>query len=494
MKRVIPVVLALCGLLMLVSWMPLARMMALRVEVQDVIVDNIVVPDVIPLTPEQVSVGPGQPADSTASHPAFRGADGGNVRHDDVPLARSWPDGGPPILWHTELGLGHSGFAVHKGRVFIQDYDEEGRRDMVRCLSLDDGQEIWHNAYDCDFAPNHGFTRATPSVTDRHVVALGPTAVLMCLDLETGQRRWALNLPEEFRAVVPGWWSAQSPIIDDDAVIVAIGGHGRDITERGVLMAAFSLEPGPDGRPKTLWTTPNRRGDLAWNMTHASISRCLLDGRLTYVYPFDRGVAAVWADTGVKAWDSTLWQVNTATVTHVIDCGDNRLFCAGGYRSGAVMLQIEVDGSHPDGSPRHVARELWRLRATARGYGAEQHNPMLIDGILYGVNTSNGQMVALSLDDGRQLWNSGREHRYGLGPYLVANGLTLAMDPDGRLDLAEMTPDGYQVLASHQFTRHLASVDVDDKLHNAWATMTLVDGRLLVRDQTLAFCLDVSAP
>ena len=494
MKQMMPVVVALGAVLMLASWLPLARMIAPQVVVQEVDLDNIVDPDVFPLTPEHVSTGPGRPADSTAAHRAFRGMDGRNVRQDDVPLARTWPEGGPRILWHVALGLGHSGFAVHKGRVFVQDYDEELRRDMVRCLSLDDGQDIWRNAHDLDFSPNHGFTRATPAVTDTHVVALGPTAALVCLDLETGRRRWALNLPEEFRTVVPTWWSAQSPIIDGEAVIVAVGGHGRDITERGVLMAAFSLEPGPDGRPQTLWTTPNRPGDLAWNMTHASISRCQLDGRNTYVYPFDRGVAAVWADTGVKAWDSTLWQVNTATVSHAIDCGDNRIFFAGGYRSGAVMLQIEADGSHPDGSPRYQARELWRLRATSRGYGAEQHNPMLIDGVLYGVNTSNGQMVALSLDDGRQLWSSGREHRYGLGPYLVANGLSFAMDPAGRLDLAEMDPEGYRVLASHQFTRQLASADVDDTLHNAWATMTLVDGRLLLRDQSLAFCVDVAAP
>ena len=52
----------------------------------------------------------------------------------------SGPPPGPPVLWSIELGEGHAGAAVRDGRVFVLDYDRAASADVLRCLSLADGQ------------------------------------------------------------------------------------------------------------------------------------------------------------------------------------------------------------------------------------------------------------------------------------------------------------------------------------------------------------------
>ena len=64
------------------------------------------------------------------------------VSREAVPLATTWPESGPPILWSVELGEGYAGPAVLKGRVYLLDYDQKERADTLLCLSLADGKEI----------------------------------------------------------------------------------------------------------------------------------------------------------------------------------------------------------------------------------------------------------------------------------------------------------------------------------------------------------------
>ena len=73
-----------------------------------------------------------------------------------------------------------------------------------------------------------------------------------------------------------------------------------------------------------------------------------------------------------------------------------------------------------------------------------------------------------STSTARSVWTSGSQHRFGLGPYLIADGLIFVLNDDGRLTLAEATPAGYQPLAQAQV--------LDG--HDAWGPMALAAGRL----------------
>ena len=171
--------------------------------------------------------GKGVPSTDAGSWPQFRGADRTNIAETREKLLRSWPAGGPEALWRIPVGDGHAGAAVHKGRVFLLDYDEQKKEDVVRCLSLADGAEIWRYTYSVVIKPQHGMSRTVPAVTDDYVVTLGPKGHVRCLEMETGKLVWKMDLVEEYGTRIPPWYTGQCPLIDGDVVILAPGEIGR---------------------------------------------------------------------------------------------------------------------------------------------------------------------------------------------------------------------------------------------------------------------------
>ena len=200
-----------------------------------------------PVLSGQLVVGPGQPATLAGAWPAFRGSDGTGAARSSPALARSWDEAGPRALWGVDVGEGYAGPSILNGRVYLMDYDREKKQDALRCLSLADGREIWRFVYSMAVKRNHGMTRTTPTVTDRFVVAMGPKCHVVCLDAATGALKWGLDLVKDFGTTVPQWYAGQCPLIEGDRVILAPGGPEA-------LVMAVELETG-----QVAWRTPNPR-------------------------------------------------------------------------------------------------------------------------------------------------------------------------------------------------------------------------------------------
>ena len=404
-----------------------------------------------------LTAGEGRPADLPGSWPQFRGERLNGIGEPAGPLARQWSQGAPPVLWSVELGEGYAGPAVHRGRVYLLDYDREASADALRCLSLADGKEIWRLTYQVEIKRNHGMSRTVPAVTDKYVVALGPKCHVSCLDPISGKVHWLMDLVRQYGTTVPPWYAGQCPLVEDERLILAPAGPDA-------LLVALDVATG-----KELWKSPNPRG---WKMTHASIVPMELDGRRMYVYCGSGGVAGVAADDGSLLWDSTDWKISIATVPSPVVLPAGKIFFCGGYNSGALMMQIKKQGE------KFVAETLFRLKPGQ--FGSTQHTPILLGDHLYGVREQDKELVCLDLE-GKEVWTSGRQHRFGLGPYLIADGLIYVMSDDGVLTMADAASSGYNQRGEHR---------VFDG-HDAWGPMALAGNRLLVRDFTRLACLDV---
>ena len=116
----------------------------------------------------------GKPSEAPGAWTNFRGADFSNVVTGTPKLADSWGEGGPKVLWKVPVGDGYASPAVLDGRVYLMDYDTKNRADAVRCMSLDDGKEIWRRSYNNNIKRNHGMSRTIPAVTKEFLVAMGP--------------------------------------------------------------------------------------------------------------------------------------------------------------------------------------------------------------------------------------------------------------------------------------------------------------------------------
>ena len=450
----VPGALACAGVALVVLWVGGGRPagLAQRLPVAEAAVPAVQTPAEVVGT---FAKADGTPADLPGAWPGFRGPKLDAISTEQVPLAREWPQGGPKALWSVELGEGYAGAAVLNGRVYVLDYDHADQADVLRCMSLADGRDIWRYSYPVEVKRNHGMSRTVPAVTEKYVVALGPKCHVTCLDSTSGELKWAIDLVRTYGTKVPPWYAGQCPLIDGGRAIIAPGGRA--------LMIAVDLETG-----KVVWRTPNLN---AWQMTHCSIMPIDFAGRRMYVYCASGGVAGIDAQNGAILWQTTDWRINIAAIPTPVIMGDGRIFLTGGYNSGCMLLELKQQNG------KIVPNTVFRLKPNV--FGSEQQTPIFYEGHIYGV-IPGGQLACLGLD-GKQVWTSGSQHRFGLGPYMIAGGMIYVMNDTGLLSLVEASPAGFKLLAEAQVLHG----------HDSWGPMALAGGRLILRDLTNMVCLDV---
>jgi outer membrane protein assembly factor BamB len=398
--------------------------------------------------------------------PGFRGPERNAIVTDATPLAESWPAGGPPQLWSVAVGDGHAGPAVFRDCVYLLDYDEEAKADVLRCLALADGREVWRRSYPVLTKRNHGMSRTVPAVTDDCVVTMGPQCQVMCVDRTTGDYRWGLDLALDYGTTVPLWYTAQCPLIDQGLAIIAPA--GRD------LLLALDCRTG-----EIVWRTPNPAG---WTMSHSSVVIMRFGEQRAFVYAALGGVVAVLADgpeRGQVLWSSTAWDKKIVAPCPV-QLDDRRILVTAGHGAGSAILRLVHSGT------------TWSVAGCdaidKTLCASEQQTPIWLNGLLYTVlpKDAGEHREELACFDpagaGQLRWTSGKDLRFGLGPYLVADGKLFLLDDRGRLTMGRATPNGFQVLAQAQ---------VIPDARDAWGPPALVQGRMVLRDATRLVCIDL---
>jgi len=351
--------------------------------------------------------------------------------------------------------------------------DVDRSADVMRCLSLDDGREIWSNRYRIIVTRNHAMSRTVPAVVGKYIVSLGPRCHVVCWDAETGRGYWVVDLAQRFGTEVPQWYAGQCPLIDPETKQLILAPAGT------TLMAAIDMSvdyaAAGNEEPKVIWETPSPDSET-WKMTHASVTPMDFGGRRAYVYAAEGGVAGVSADDGTILWQTAEWQMDYATTPAPVILDGGRILLCSGYRSASVILQVSESGGQ---FSVEVARELTRQQ-----FGTEQQTPVLYGGYLYGVRKIDKRLVCLD-QQGTEVWNSDDDKfgQWGYGPLMIADGLILVMDDHGRLSMVEATSETY---------RPRGSAQVIDDAHETWGPMALVGGRLIVRDVTQMVCLDLT--
>jgi outer membrane protein assembly factor BamB len=400
--------------------------------------------------------------------PRFRGEHFDNISRSPVPLIDRFPDGGPPVKWRVELGEGHAGAAIYKGYVYVLDYDEQERADLLRCFSLETGREIWKRGYHINLKRNHGMSRTVPAVTEDYIVTIGPRSHVMCLRRQDGEFVWGLNVEKDYGTEVPLWYTGQCPLVDDGKAIIATGGSS--------LVVAISLESG-----EVVWETPNSGG---WQMSHSSIMPYTFKGVKMYVYSAYGGVCGIAAEgerAGEVLWQSGAWNHQVVAPSPVC-LPDGKVFLTAGYGAGSMVLQLSGPG--PEFGVEVVAEY-----APKDGLACEQQTPVGFEGHLLGIlpkdaGALRNQLVCVHPDDfTRVVWSSGQDKRFGLGPYLIADGKLYIVSDDGTLTIARPSTREYIELDSY---RVIEGAD-------AWGPLAVADGYLVMRDSKSMVCLDLAS-
>lgn len=416
---------------------------------------------------EHFRYGIGLPSKHPGAWPQFRGADSDNICKDSIKLANVWHEDGPEVLWKIDTGEGHAAPVIKNGRVYFLDYDEEKEADALRCLSLDNGVEIWRRWYSVRIKRNHGISRTVPAICDGVVITIGPKCHVMCVDALSGNLKWTIDLVEEYGTKEPHWYTGQCPYIDNGIAVIAPVGTNT-------LMMGIDCKTG-----KMLWSVPNKR---KWQMSHSSVALINYAGKRMYVYTAIGGMIGVSAeqgDMGRILWETDKWHKAVVAPTP-LHLGNGRIFITAGYGAGSMVLQLTPKDD--------IFSVAVALEYSAReGLASEQQTPILYNGMVFGILPKDAgalkkQFVCYDpADVTRLLWSSGKTKRFGLGPYIVVDGKFYIMNDDGTLTMMSVSETGFDVLSESKV--------LDG--HDAWGPIAIAGTRMLVRDSKHIVCINV---
>ena len=121
------------------------------------------------------------------------------------------------------------------------------------------------------------------------------------------------------------------------------------------------------------------------------------------------------------------------------------------------------------------------------GVASEQQTPIYYKGKMFSIQPKDAagnrnQFVCCDPNDCQTiLWTSGKEDRYGLGPYIIADDKFFILNDDGTLSIAKASTNSFTLLDKAKI------IDGID----AWGPLAIADGYLIMRDSKTMVCLDI---
>jgi outer membrane protein assembly factor BamB len=389
-----------------------------------------------------------------------------NATTKENALLQTWPENGPTVVWEVATGEGYACPVFAGGRMVY--FHRVDGKETVDCLDPETGRRFWRVAYPVEYEDRYGFSpgpRSSAVIDEGRVYTAGVTAMLHCLDLQTGQVVWRRDLMADFKIPQYFFGYGPTPFVWQDRVIVNVGGKANE-GRSGTCVAAFDKITG-----KTLWEVED-----AWGASYASPVVARLQGRDVALViaagesrPSQGGLLTIDPHDG-RVLDRFPWRARnyeSAIAATPVVLDEKRVFISECYEKGGVLLEFDADMK---------SRPLW----TARGFGLHWMMPLVIDGHLYGFagrNPPDTELKCVQAETGTIVWSDdtrfnqgGRVNSFFRGALLRAAGRIFCLGEDGLLAEFELTPKG---VVTRQRVRLFEA-------HSSWTLHALHKGLLYV--------------
>ena len=357
-----------------------------------------------------------------------------------------WPKRGLPQVWKTAVGGGYASMVIGYGRLYT--IEQRGFDEAVVCYDAGTGEELWAYRYRARFEEALGGPgpRATPTLADGKLYALGAEGDLTCLDALSGRLYWRRNILEDSGGENLRWGMAGSPLVVDGQVIVTPGGPGN------WLLAAYDAASG-----ELLWHNGSDRPGYS-----SPALETIAGVRQIVLFSATR-VGGYALEGGEPLWEFT-WHTNEGINVHQpIVFDDGRVFISSDYGVGCAMLRVQRG---EDGKFR--VQQLWKNRWLKAKFSSS----VVRDGYVYGLD--GPIMVCLELETGKRMWKGGR---YGFGQLILVGDCVVVLTERGELVQVLATPEGHRELARFQA--------IEGK---TWNHPAVANGLLYVRNEQEMAC------
>lgn len=372
--------------------------------------------------------------------PQWLGPNRDGVWHE-TGMIDKFPEKGATIKWRAPVGLGYSGPAVAKGRVFLTDYQREAgntandpgtRRSLngkerVLCFDIETGKQEWEQAYSCQYNISYpSGPRATPTVDNDKVYSLGAEGNLVCLNANDGSVVWSKDLKKEYHIDAPLWGFCGMPLVDGPRLICLVGGPGS-------VVVAFDKETG-----RELWKalTATEPGYCPPSIIEAGGVKQLMIWHA-------QSINSLNPETGEVYWTVPLKPEYGMAIAIPQKHGDFLYASA----IGNISALLKLDQQKP------AAQVVWRGNQNTAMFSANS-TPIIDEaGVLYGADCRNGQLRAMNLETGARLWETfaattgTRRGQHGTA-FVVRNGdRYVIFSETGDLIFARLSAKSYEEIS-----------------------------------------------
>jgi outer membrane protein assembly factor BamB len=350
----------------------------------------------------------------------------------------SWPER-LVQRWRVEVGPGYANPLLVGTRIYM--FSRQGENEVMQALDAESGKILWRTGYPATFemirqTVRHGpGPKSTPAYADGRLFTLGMTGTVTAFDAQTGRQLWQKpGSPSQ-----PMWHTGMSPVVDNDLVIVHVGGPGD------TALTAFDVAT----------------GDVKWRWdgdspAYGSPIIAEVGGTRDVVTFTQRYLVGVAVESGQLIWQRPFRTTSDTNVqTPILYRGS---LVEAGRENRITAFRVSRQGA---------TENLWHTDEVSM----HMSNAVVINGVLYGLSHLNsGQYFALDLDSGKVLWK-GSPRQAENAALVRADNTVFSLENDADLIVMRASRTGLAPLARYM---------VADG--ETWAQPVISGNRIFIKD------------
>ena len=344
--------------------------------------------------------------------------------------------------WSSEkLGASYSGPITDGGLIFTTESTKG--KESVLAFALKDGQLKWKQSWSGEMkvpffaARNGSWIRSTPAVANGRIFVGGMRDHLLCLDVKSGGIEWEINFPKKFKAPLPDFGFASSPLVDDKHVYVQAGASFNKIDqETGTI----------------IWRSLGDKGGM-WGSAFSSPVFSEMNGQDQIVVLTRSDLNGINLEDGENLWKIPIKAYRGMNILTPLPFRNGIYTSA--YGGGSSFIQI--------GRKQNEWSATLKWKNKSQGYMC---SPVQYDGKAY-LHLRNNRFACFDLETGKEEWVSGKS--FGKYMSLVINGdKILGLSQKGILYLIQANPKKLNILSERRLVKG-----------ESWAHLG-VEGRMLL--------------
>ena len=354
------------------------------------------------------------------------------------------------LSWRKKIAKGYPSPVVSEKLVFT--VETKGKHEIVRSFDRANGKQKWETRWKGSMTvpffawKNGSWVRSTPILDGENLFVGGMRDLLVCLDAETGKRKWSVDFMKRYGSPLPTFGFVSSPLIVGNYLFV---------------QAATGLVKIDKRTGESIWRILKVEGDR-YTSAFSSPMVAIFEGIEQLVVQTRTNLVGVNPTSGKVLWRKPVKAyrgMNILTPTILL----NSIFtsCYGGK---SLLFNLE------NNSGDFLIREKWNNKQEAY-----MSSPVIIGNYGY-LHLRKQRMTCLDMRNGETKWIS--SETFGKYMSMVSDGKEiLALDEDGSLYRIEANPEKLVILEKRKISQS-----------PSWAYPALAGNQMFIRELEAIAC------